>query len=101
MKVFINSLTGTRMLVADAREAEYLAAGHRRAEPDAPEAPPPTGGDSQAKEAEQKAPSGESAAAEAEGTSNAGGETTKPARSTRPAAKKSTAAQKRKTAARK
>lgn len=28
MKEFINSLTGTRMQVADEREGEYLAAGH-------------------------------------------------------------------------
>ncbi len=31
MKEFINSLTGTWMMVADEREAEYLAAGHRPA----------------------------------------------------------------------
>lgn len=31
MKEFINSLTGTRMLVADGRAEEYLAAGHRPA----------------------------------------------------------------------
>lgn len=31
MKEFINSLTGTRMLVADDRAEEYLAAGHRPA----------------------------------------------------------------------
>lgn len=30
MVEFINNLTGTRMLVAEDREAEYLAAGHRR-----------------------------------------------------------------------
>lgn len=31
MKEFIHSLTGTRMWVADDREQEYLAAGHRLA----------------------------------------------------------------------
>ena len=31
MREFINRLTGTRMAVADEREAEYLAAGHRPA----------------------------------------------------------------------
>lgn len=48
MKEFINSLTGTRMLVADDREAEYKAAGHRLVAPaeqakghdDPPAAPP-------------------------------------------------------------
>ena len=34
MKEFIHSLTGTRMLVDDDREAEYLAAGHRLAKAD-------------------------------------------------------------------
>ena len=29
MKEFIHSLTGTRTTVADDREAEYLAAGHK------------------------------------------------------------------------
>ena len=29
MKEFINGLTGTRMLVADDREKEYLDAGHK------------------------------------------------------------------------
>ena len=29
---FINSLTGTEMLVADDRKEEYLAAGHKLAE---------------------------------------------------------------------
>lgn len=101
MKAFINSLTGTRMLVADAREAEYLAAGHRRAEPDAPEAPPLPGGDSPEKDAEKEAPSGESAAAEPESALPTGGETAKPASSARPAARKSTAAQKKKPMARK
>ena len=33
MVEFINSLTGTRMFVADGREAEYLAAGHCRVDP--------------------------------------------------------------------
>lgn len=40
MKEFINWLTGTRMLVADDREAEYLAAGHRLAAEPAPEPAP-------------------------------------------------------------
>lgn len=31
MVLFINSLTGTEMLVADNRKEEYLAAGHRLA----------------------------------------------------------------------
>ena len=31
MITFINSLTGTEMLVADDRKEEYLAAGHRLA----------------------------------------------------------------------
>lgn len=31
MIAFINSLTGTEMLVADDRKDEYLAAGHRLA----------------------------------------------------------------------
>ena len=31
MVTFINSLTGTEMLVADDRKEEYLAAGHRLA----------------------------------------------------------------------
>ena len=31
MIVFINSLTGTEMLVADDRQEEYLAAGHKLA----------------------------------------------------------------------
>lgn len=34
MVVFINSLTGTEMLVADDRKEEYLAAGHRLAADD-------------------------------------------------------------------
>ena len=42
MKEFSNGLTGTRMLVADARQAEYLAAGHRLpAEPAPDPAPQP------------------------------------------------------------
>lgn len=46
MIAFINSLTGTEMLVADDRKEEYLAAGHRLAagaseaeKPDAVEEP--------------------------------------------------------------
>lgn len=45
MTVFINSLTGTEMLVADDRKEEYLAAGHKLAasskaeKPDAVEEP--------------------------------------------------------------
>ena len=33
MKEFVNSLTGTKMMVSDEREAEYLAAGHQRIPP--------------------------------------------------------------------
>lgn len=45
MKEFINGLTGTRMLVADDREAEYLAAGHRLAAEPAPDPTPPPAAD--------------------------------------------------------
>ena len=37
MVEMINALTGTRMAVAEGRVAEYLSAGHRRAEEPAPE----------------------------------------------------------------
>ena len=47
MKEFINGLTGTRMLVADDREAEYLAAGHTRV---ADKTAEPPGGDTLAKQ---------------------------------------------------
>ena len=40
MKEFINSLTGTRMVVSDEREKEYLDAGHQPVAPEAQAAPP-------------------------------------------------------------
>ena len=44
MKEFINSLTGTRMFVADEREEEYKKAGHRPADIPEPEPPAPDAG---------------------------------------------------------
>ena len=82
MKEFINSLTGTRMVVSDEREKEYLDAGHRPA-------------------AASSAPGGEPAVngeqdtgSEAAGTESGGGEK---GEAEPPAPKKSAAAPRHKT----
>lgn len=91
MKEFINSLTGTRMLVADDREEEYRAAGHRLVvtdeQADGPDDPPEE--HTETKSGEEKAPNAEPAAS------------SEPAAAQSPAAKKRTAAPKRKAAAKK
>lgn len=83
MKEFINCLTGTKMLVADEREQEYLAAGHRpvRLPEKSPDVPP-----------------------EAEESGNLEVEKAAPAKAAKPAhsaAKKPAAAQRQKPAAKK
>lgn len=91
MKEFINSLTGTRMFVADDREAEYKAAGHRPVAPAGQEA----GHDdspaelSKTKPGEEKTPDAEPAAG------------SEPAAAQSTAAKNSTAVSKRKATAKK
>ena len=95
MKEFINGLTGTRMLVADDREKEYLAAGHKlvsvkEQENDAPHAH--TGGQTTESEETSGAAEGAKQAAPAAGA----------ATKTQPAAqKKASTTQKRKPAAKK
>lgn len=91
MVELINTMTGTRMLVAEDREAEYLAAGHRPAR-EKKEAAPTGGGNSadlpKTTATEEKKPAAKTAAGTA-------------AKSTGAAAKKTSAAPKRKTAAKK
>ncbi len=89
MKEFINSLTGTRMFVADGREEEYKKAGHRPADIPEPEPPAPDAGS--APEASET-DTGAAQAAEEEKPE------TEPAA---PAPTKSVAAPKRKAAAKK
>lgn len=95
MKEFINGLTGTRMLVTDEREAEYLAAGHKPVKAKAQEtAVPPahTGGQTTGSEETSGAAEGAKPAAPAAGA----------AAKTQPAAqKKASTTQKRKPAAKK
>lgn len=68
MKEFINSLTGTRMVVSDEREKEYLAAGHQPVAPAAPAAAPSVPGGEPAVSGEQDTGS------EAAGAESGGGE---------------------------
>lgn len=95
MKEFINGLTGTRMLVADDREEEYLAAGHK-----------PVRGQTQESDVPPVHTDGQTAGFEetsgvAEGTKMAVPAASK-ATKTQPAAqKKASTAQKRKPAAKK
>lgn len=88
MKEFINSLTGTRMVVSDEREKEYLAAGHQPVAPAAPAADPSVPGGEPAVSGEQETGS------EAAGAESGGGEK---GEAEPPAPKKSAAAPRRKT----
>lgn len=88
MKEFINSLTGTRMVVSDEREKEYLDAGHRPAAPVAPAAASSAPGGEPAVNGEQDTGS------EAAGTESGGGEK---GEAEPPAPKKSAAAPRHKT----
>ena len=95
MKEFINCLTGTKMLVADEREQEYLAAGHRplRLPEKSPAVPP------EAEESGNQAASAATPPAEESGAEKAA-----PAKAAKPAhsaAKKPAAAQRQKPAAKK
>lgn len=95
MKEFINGLTGTRMLVADDREKEYLAAGHKlvsvkEQENDAPHAH--TGGQTTESEETSGAAEGAKQAAPAAGAA---------AKTQTAAQKKASTTQKRKPAAKK
>lgn len=71
MKEFINSLTGTRMVVSDEREKEYLAAGHQPVAPAAPAAAPSVPGGEPAVSGEQDTGS-EAAGAESGGVEKGG-----------------------------
>lgn len=85
MKEFINSLTGTRMMVADDREAEYLAAGHKPARGKAQETTvPPAPADGQKAGSEETSGAAEKAKPEP----SAARKTSE----TKPAAQKKTAA---------
>lgn len=88
MKEFINSLTGTRMVVSDEREKEYLAAGHQPVAPAAPAAAPSAPGGEPAVSGEQDTGS------EAAGVESGGGEK---GEAELPAPKKSAAAPRHKT----
>lgn len=88
MVEFTNSLTGTRMLVSDSREAEYLAAGHTRVTDKTSE--PPSGDTTAEHKAEQ------TVAKPLEAQPPSAKPATKTSRSvkTKPTAKRSTAAKK-------
>lgn len=95
MKEFINGLTGTRMLVADDRESEYLAAGHKPVKAKAQEtAAPPAHTSGQATGAEETS-------GVAEGAKMAAPAASKAAKTQPAAQKKSSTTQKRKPAAKK
>lgn len=98
MKEFVNCLTGTKMLVADEREQEYLAAGHRPLRlPEKSPAVPPA-----AEESGNQAASAATPPAEESGEE--GAEKAAPAKAAKPAhsaAKKPAAAQRQKPAAKK
>lgn len=102
MKEFINCLTGTKMLVADEREQEYLAAGHRPVRlPEKFPAVPPEAEESGNQAAEQAA---SAATPPAEESGAEGAEKAAPAKAAKPAhsaAKKPAAAQRQKPAAKK
>ena len=88
MKEFINGLTGTRMLVADDREAEYLAAGHRLAAEPAPEPTPPPAADAGNADAGSKPASAAKPAEPGAKTSRAAPKSQASAAKRKPAAKK-------------
>lgn len=89
MKEFIHSLTGTRMWVADDREQEYLAAGHRLAGSEVPkDQDPPADEGAEAQEGE-KAPDAAKEPEEKNSTAP------KAAKTAHPTAKKTAAAAKK------
>ncbi len=95
MKEFINGLTGTRMLVADDREKEYLAAGHKPVKAKEQEtAAPPVNTGSQTTGSEETS-------AVAEGAKTAVPAASKAAKTQPAAQKKASTSQKRKPAAKK